>query len=146
MSWFCDKIRLKGVKVLKEVPFLRALPGSVMEAQKPPLERSAADLAPAEYALQQNYPNPFNPTTTIQFDLPEQAYVTLKIYNLLGQEVSTLVSHELMDDGEQEVDFDANYLPSGVYFYRIVAQGILDEDTGTAGGSFTSVKKMVLVK
>ena len=56
------------------------------------------------------------------------------------------MNHELLDDGEQEVDFDAGSLSSGVYFYRIVAQSVIDEEEGTFGQTFTSVRKMLLVK
>lgn len=104
------------------------------------------DPDPTEYKLEQNYPNPFNPTTTIEFALPEQAVVTLKVYNTLGQEVATLLNHELLDAGSQEADFDASKLPSGVYFYRIIAEGIGDEEQGTVGQRYVSVKKMMLMK
>ena len=75
---------------------------------------------PTEFALSQNYPNPFNPTTTIEFSIPEDAFVTLKVYNMLGQEVATLIDRDELDSGENYVDFDANYLSTGVYYYRIV--------------------------
>jgi hypothetical protein len=71
--------------------------------------------------------------------------VTLKVYNLLGQEVATLVDHEAFFSGTEEVDFDASQLASGVYLYRIVAESINDDDVAT-GEVFTQVKKMVLVK
>lgn len=100
---------------------------------------------PKVYALYQNYPNPFNPTTFIQFDLPEPALVTLKVYNVLGQEVATIIDHESFDVGNQEVQFDAGGYASGVYFYRLVAQAA--NDNGVAmGKTFTQVKKMLLVK
>jgi len=88
---------------------------------------------PHEYTLAQNYPNPFNPTTTIQFALPTESQVVLKIYNLLGREVATLVNEELQP-GKYKVDFEANGLPSGVYFYRIQA------------GGFSKTKKLTLLK
>jgi subtilisin-like proprotein convertase family protein len=86
-----------------------------------------------EYALYQNYPNPFNPATSIRFDLVEAGRVSLKVYNLMGQEVATLVNGE-MRAGSHAVTFDASSLPSGIYHYRIEA------------GSFTAVRKMVLMK
>jgi hypothetical protein len=101
---------------------------------------------PSEYFLFQNYPNPFNPTTTISFDLPEQAVVTLKVYNTLGQEVSVLINHEVMEEGTEDVEFDATGLPSGVYFYRIAAQAVVDQKQGATGRTFLDVKKMLLVK
>jgi len=94
---------------------------------------------PTVYALYQNYPNPFNPTTNIDFDLPQSATVTMMIYNMLGQEVATLINNESMEAGNQTVMFNASNYASGVYFYRIVAQG---QDAQI----FQSVKKMVLVK
>ncbi|MBI5475269.1 MAG: T9SS type A sorting domain-containing protein, partial [Ignavibacteriales bacterium] len=99
---------------------------------------------PESYKLYQNYPNPFNPTTTIQFDIPQEAMVTLKIYNLLGQEVATLINNELMTEGMQEVEFNASSFASGVYFYRLSAEGIAEE--GETSNTFHSVHKMILVK
>ncbi|MBI5472370.1 MAG: T9SS type A sorting domain-containing protein [Ignavibacteriae bacterium] len=105
----------------------------------------AADVngIPATFALEQNYPNPFNPTTTIEFALPEQATVSLKIYNLLGQEVVTLA------DGDMEAAFhrvvwngrnaSGAQIATGMYFYRFVA-------VGASGETFTSLKKLILLK
>jgi hypothetical protein len=94
---------------------------------------------PTEYALHQNYPNPFNPSTQIQFDLPHASVVTLTVYNLLGQEIATLVDHRSMEAGYQTVRFDASRMPSGVYLYRISADG-------RAKSGFVSVKKMMLLR
>jgi len=96
---------------------------------------------PPTTMLWQNYPNPFNPTTYIRFELEKEALVTLKIYNTLGQEISTLAEREFFSPGENELEFDGSRLPSGVYYSRIMA-------TGTDGESllFTGVKKMLLVK
>ncbi|MBI1802970.1 MAG: T9SS type A sorting domain-containing protein [Ignavibacteriae bacterium] len=107
---------------------------------------AAEDEVVTEYRLDQNYPNPFNPTTTISFELETQSVVTLTVFNTLGQEIAVVLDNEEMYEGTQEVDFDASSLPSGVYFYRIVAQGIGDGVEGTIGQSFTSVKKMVVMK
>ena len=91
-----------------------------------------------EYVLSQNYPNPFNPQTAIGFSLLAVGNVTLKIYNVLGQEVATLLSNEMMEEGMHEVQFDASGLTSGVYFYRITATNETQ--------NFSQVKKMLLMK
>jgi hypothetical protein len=86
-----------------------------------------------DFVLQQNYPNPFNPSTTIQFALASASYVTLKIFNILGQEVATLIN-EKREAGQHTVQWDARNLASGVYFYKLQA------------GIFMETKKLVLVK
>jgi hypothetical protein len=91
-----------------------------------------------QFYLKQNYPNPFNPVTKIVYNLPKEAEVSLKIYNLLGQEVMTLVSG-VQGRGLQEVTFDGRNLASGMYIYSIEANTF-------DGSHFTDVKKMVLVK
>jgi hypothetical protein len=88
---------------------------------------------PEAYTLSQNYPNPFNPTTVISYSVPEKSDVTLKVFNLLGQEVAQLVN-EVKNVGTHEVSFNAKNLTSGVYFYTIKA------------GNFTSTRKMMLIK
>ncbi|HSD62694.1 MAG TPA: T9SS type A sorting domain-containing protein, partial [Ignavibacteriaceae bacterium] len=93
--------------------------------------------APKEYRLEQNYPNPFNPTTKIQYQLPFNSKVILKVYDILGEEVSTLVN-EVQDAGYKEILFNGSNYSSGIYIYRITAQN--------NGNTFTSVKKMVMVK
>ena len=92
-----------------------------------------ASLVPTRYQLNQNYPNPFNPSTTIEFTLPKSEYVELKVYNILGKEVSILVSNNL-NQGNHSYQFDGKNLASGVYYYQVVA------------GDFQEVKKMVLMK
>jgi len=94
---------------------------------------SAKKATPANYALYQNYPNPFNPTTTIELSLPKTAFVTLKIYNTLGEEVATLVSEKLPAGKHQRV-WDASGSASGVYLYRLQA------------GEFVQTKKLILVR
>jgi len=101
---------------------------------------------PTTFTVDQNYPNPFNPTTTIQFTLPQQAFVTLKVYNVLGQEVARLIDNELMEDGTQEAEFDAGKFSSGVYFYHFTGETVGDDEEGTPSQRFTSVKKMLLLK
>jgi hypothetical protein len=91
---------------------------------------------PSGFELRQNYPNPFNPVTAIEFSLPEDAFVTIKVYNLLGQEVATLANREEFTEGENEIEFDATALASGVYYYHI----------NVNDGQFTQVNKMMLLK
>ncbi|MDA3861576.1 MAG: T9SS type A sorting domain-containing protein [Melioribacteraceae bacterium] len=88
---------------------------------------------PKVYELGQNYPNPFNPSTVIKFSLPESRLVSLKVFNILGEEVATLVN-EMRSVGNYEVSFDASNLTTGMYIYRIQS------------GEFTSTKKMMLIK
>ena len=99
-----------------------------------------------EFKLYNNYPNPFNPTTTIQFTLPHESYVTLKVFNVLGQEVTTLYNHEWLSDGSQEVELNASGLSSGVYFYQIIAEEIRESGDETPRQLYVSTKKMVLMK
>jgi len=95
---------------------------------------------PTSYALLQNSPNPFNPSTEIQYSLPVQSNVSLKIYNITGAEVVT-VALGIQDEGYKSVRWDASNVSSGVYFYRLVATGTADPGRG-----FTQVRKMVLMK
>ena len=101
-------------------------------------ERTIADI-PQQYQLFQNYPNPFNPSTTIRYSVPVASSVRIKIYNMLGQEIISLVEG-FQPAGEYEVPFNANGLSSGVYFYRMEAAAGYGERT------FTSVRKFVLLK
>jgi hypothetical protein len=94
-------------------------------------------IAPAEFSLEQNYPNPFNPSTKISFRLAADSRVSLKVFDVLGQEVMTLVNNELVA-GVYDVDFNASGLNSGVYFYKLEASG--------NGVQFSDVKKMILTK
>ena len=119
----------------------QAAPSTVIQIvpteELPPASPEANDVnlrtIPTSYALEQNYPNPFNPTTIINYALPAQAFVRLTVYNVLGQEVETLVN-EMQDAGNRSVEFNANNLPSGLYFYKITA------------GTFSDMKKMILLK
>ncbi len=92
-----------------------------------------SETVPEKYELIQNYPNPYNPSTKIRFALPKQGHVALKIYDILGREISTLVN-EVKQAGTYTVDFNGSGLTSGVYFYRIES------------GNFSDVKRMVLIK
>jgi len=94
---------------------------------------------PKEFALRQNYPNPFNPSTTIQYDLPKAAYVSLKIYDVLGRLVTTLVDG-IQTANTYQVQWNASAISSGVYFYRIEAR------SQDGSNNFTSVKKLILMK
>ena len=85
------------------------------------------------YELAQNFPNPFNPSTTIKFSIPKSSFVTLKIYDISGREIQTLVNNNL-PIGAYNFTFDATEISSGVYFYKIVA------------GNFIEIKRMALVK
>ena len=88
---------------------------------------------PMDFCLSQNYPNPFNPITKINFNVPKQGFVSIKIYDELGREVASLVNKSL-SPGTYEATFDATKYPSGVYFYRIKTEG------------FSDVKRMMLIK
>jgi hypothetical protein len=92
------------------------------------------EVLPKQVVLNQNYPNPFNPTTTISFTLPATSNVTLEVFNMLGQRVSTLAVNKTMAAGQHSVAFDAANMPSGMYLYRL------------STGNFTSTKKMMLLK
>ncbi len=89
---------------------------------------------PTTYSLSQNYPNPFNPSTRIKFTLPEMTRVTLKVYNVLGQEVATILENKELPAGYYDYEFNAGNLTSGTYIYRLVA------------GNFVQTKKMILMK
>ena len=91
------------------------------------------DLLPAKFDLAQNYPNPFNPNTNIKFQIAQEGLVTLKVYDILGKEVATLVNEELQP-GFYNTEFDATALSSGIYFYKLIAN------------DFVATKKMLLIK
>jgi hypothetical protein len=88
---------------------------------------------PTIFSLSQNYPNPFNPTTKIKYTVPEMCLVRLKVYDILGKEIVTLVNEE-KPTGSYEVEFNGSHLASGVYFYHIQA------------GSFSNTRKFILMK
>lgn len=102
------------------------------------IDESNTDILPSKFSLSQNYPNPFNPTTEISFDVPTKSHVTLKVYNLLGHEVTTLVdedvvvgSHKTSWDGR---DRSGSEVATGIYFYKMVA------------GDFVETRKMMLLR
>lgn len=135
---FADSLVFTGVRSVSEVPFLRANfdvpPARISRTLDPEFEEEADEdeefatesAVPEVIQVAQNYPNPFNPSTSIQFELNEYAYVTVRVYSLLGQEVGLLAQNEMMFDGTNEVMFDARQLSSGVYIYRISAQSVED--------------------
>jgi len=100
----------------------------------PESESAESPFVPTEFRVFDNYPNPFNPKTTIRFDLPEPAHVTMRIYDLLGQEVAALAETEYHEAGSYQIRFDGSRLSSGTYFCRTMA------------GRYSSVKKMMLMK
>ncbi|HAX49162.1 MAG TPA: T9SS type A sorting domain-containing protein [Ignavibacteria bacterium] len=95
--------------------------------------QSVSSEIPVQYELSQNYPNPFNPVTNIRFSIPKEGFVTLKVFDITGREVRTLINEDL-GAGKYNIDFSGADLASGVYFYRMET------------GSFSEVKKMILVK
>jgi len=97
------------------------------------VEDYLGDGIPTEYNLIQNFPNPFNPSTTIYYSIPQLSFVTLRVYDVLGNEITVLVNEE-KSIGNYEIDFDGEELTTGIYFYRLQA------------GSFVETKKMILLK
>ena len=96
---------------------------------------------PISFSLQQNYPNPFNPATTIEFDLPAKSVVLLRVFDLLGREVTTIVSEELQA-GSYRREWNAAGVASGVYFYRLEAR----QAPGGQPGSFVGIKKLIVLR
>ena len=97
------------------------------------VREGTANLTPQQFLMFQNYPNPFNPATAIQYQLPRNCFVTLKVYTLLGKEIATLVNKEL-PAGSYTAEWNASALASGIYFYRLQA------------GNFVETKKLILLK
>ena len=126
---YTDKVDYKGGEIfyyrLKQID----LDGRVQYSDIVEIEFNV----PKDFVLHQNYPNPFNPTTTIKYAVPKTSLVSIKVYDLTGQEVASLVN-EMKDSGTYEVKFDARNLASGVYIYKMSAD------------NFTSVKKLNLLK
>lgn len=106
---------------------------SAWVVENPTSVKESGDFSPKDYVLNQNYPNPFNPVTTISWKSTSSGRQILKVYNILGKEISTLVD-EYRPAGDYEVKFDGSGLPSGIYFYKLDC------------GDFISVKKMTLLK
>ncbi len=111
---------------------LVSIPQTVITAIKEP-NPSGSNSIPTKYDLDQNYPNPFNPSTTISFTIPLKSFVSLKVFDALGRKVSTIVSEE-MHAGRYSRQWNAEGLPSGVYFYHLEA------------GTYHDTKKLLLLK
>ena len=111
-----------------EIKFLYENPGGVIDAVK------TAPQMPKQFTLQQNHPNPFNPSTTISYSIEQTDFVTLRVYNMLGENVATLVD-QVQTPGVYSTHFDAGDLPVGIYMYRL-----------TVGPAFDQTKKMLLLK
>ncbi len=128
-------VSLKGALYANQSNILRYRPNKTSL----PFIITSGYLEPEGFSLEQNYPNPFNPITMIHYSLPTEGIVTLKIYDVLGQEVATLLNNASMEQGEHELRFDANGFSSGVYFYRIdVSQNGIPH--------YMATKKLMLVK
>jgi hypothetical protein len=98
-----------------------------------PSVEDSTNILPTEFSLRQNYPNPFNPVTSIQYTINSKQLISLKVYDILGNEIATLVNEE-KPAGEYEVEFNGSELPSGIYFYQLKA------------GNYIETKKMMLLK
>ena len=134
-------VNITDVKVLEDVTEFQVVVNYIIAKQSITPDKSAIVTAikkeketlPTEFKLEQNYPNPFNPSTVISYQLPEAGNVRLKIYNMLGEEVATLVNQQ-QPAGTYKVDWNASGLTSGVYIYRLEAK------------NFVQTKKMILAK
>ena len=134
------EIGFGSVSIILESPLLydHQIGELVIKLNPTSVEEEFINELPTEYSLLNNYPNPFNPTTKITFSLAADSKVSLKVFDVLGQEVTSLINQE-MTVGVYNVDFNALNFPSGVYFYRI-------EATGVNNARFVDVKKMILMK
>jgi hypothetical protein len=113
----------------------------ILENNLDPVSVKDENIFPISFSLSQNYPNPFNPSTRIQYSIPQTSDVVIKVYDVLGNEIETLVNEE-KQTGTYELTWYAGNLPSGVYFYQLRA---VDPST-SSGQSFVETKKMVLMK
>ena len=120
---------------MKDAKYYKLLVGSKMYVNE-----KLENLKPKQFALHQNYPNPFNPSTTIRFGLPNESFVKLEIYNSLGQLVQTLVN-EVLSTHYYEVKWEAGNIPTGLYFYKIIAT-----DINNPNNKLIQTRKMMLVK
>lgn len=136
-AYFLNQNSISSPILISEKPILD-LSGTVNNRRKIIISSTATAIEeniniPTEFSLEQNYPNPFNPSTVIRYSIPNQNFVNVKIYDIAGKEVATLVN-EQKNAGKHEINFNATGLASGTYFYTVSA------------GSFTQTKKMILMK
>ena len=126
--------KLDGDKIIYDNLTMNELDGGYISIINLPFAKEDDEItSPDEFVLEQNYPNPFNPSTTIKFSLAEKSFVTLKVYDIIGSEVASLVEEE-KPSGSYEINWKADQLPSGIYIYSIRA------------GNFAQTKKMILLK
>ena len=126
--------KVKAVNGIKESDFSNYASINYYGLNKPVNDSNSDDLVDYEYRLRSNYPNPFNPSTTIRYSIANPGNVKLQVYNLLGDEVATLVN-EYKKAGNYKVEFsDSGHLPSGIYIYKITSD------------NFSGVKQMLLIK
>lgn len=103
---------------------------------------SSSDPMPASVSLMNNYPNPFNPSTMIPIEVPAKSVVSLRVFNILGQTVATLLDDYVMEAGRHEINFNGASLTSGVYYYRLTNHSLNDSQPG----NISMMRKMVLIK
>ncbi|MBK9097394.1 MAG: 5'-nucleotidase C-terminal domain-containing protein [bacterium] len=126
--------KLDGDKVIYDNLTMNELGGGYITILNSPfVKEDNAITAPEEFALEQNYPNPFNPSTTIKYSIPDNSFVTLKVYDIIGNELATLVNEE-RSPGSYEVSFNASEYSSGIYIYALRTD------------AFTQTRKMMLIK
>lgn len=128
---------MDGVKLNNKIYMWAAYPGKVLKLVDSAVVigiNNEGSIIPDKYKLEQNFPNPFNPNSIIRYAIPKNSYVTIKIYDLQGREISVILNNEFKSAGKYSVNFNGVNFASGVYFYRIEV------------GDFVQSKKMVLVK
>jgi hypothetical protein len=126
--------KLDGDRVIYDNLTLNELGGGYITIINSPFVKEENEITvPEEFALEQNYPNPFNPSTTIKYSIPDNSFVTLKVYDIIGNELATLVNEE-RSPGSYEVSFNASEYSSGIYIYALRTD------------AFTQTKKMMLIK
>jgi spore coat protein A, manganese oxidase len=131
--WHCHIVDHEDNEMMRPYKVIPGTSASIVATNNPSLKAATVSEKPLSFGLDQNYPNPFNPTTEIRFSLPEDAHVTMRLYNTLGQEVQTLIDADA-PAGNHTVKLDAGRLASGMYIYKIQA------------GSYTASRTMVVMK